>query len=95
MRETDFGYLLSTLMDRAGMSQADFAVAAHCKEPYVSRVRTGRLKPPRDGTIERWADILGASSAERYQMLESAALEITPDIIRRKFIRLATMAIAV
>jgi hypothetical protein len=91
---SDFGSFLTDLWLRAGMDQRDFAKAVRQREPYICRVRLGRLLPPGDGVVEQWADAVGASPAERQQLLDLAALAHTPERIRRKFLRLSVAAVA-
>lgn len=91
---SDFGAFLSDLWIRAGMDQRSFARAVHQREPYVCRVRLGRLLPPNDYVVDQWAAAVGASEEERQRLLDLAALAHTPERIRRKFLRLSLAAVA-
>ncbi|MFM8978929.1 MAG: helix-turn-helix domain-containing protein, partial [Planctomycetia bacterium] len=81
MAAAPFAEALCAARAAAGLSQADLARRAGLTPAYVSLLESGRRRPPRPPVVERLARALGNAPGP---LLELAALERTPDPIRRR-----------
>lgn len=77
----DFAKTLREARQKAGLSQAILGQRAGLTAPYISLLESGRRRPPSPHQVERLARALALDPAA---WLEQAALERTPQPIRRR-----------
>jgi transcriptional regulator with XRE-family HTH domain/SOS-response transcriptional repressor LexA len=77
----DFAKILREARQKAGLSQAALGERAGLTAPYISLLESGRRRPPSPHQVERLARALALDPAP---WLEQAALERTPQPIRRR-----------
>ena len=75
-----FGAYLATAIEKAGISQREFARRAKSRQQNVNEIVHGRRVPPL-AHLERWADLL-KEHVDRAQFLELARLEHCPPEIQ-------------
>ena len=87
--ETTFGAYMHSLWDKRRMTQSEFARRVRRDPGYIQYVRQGKRLPPDEATIWVWCDVLDLNEKESEMFLDLAALERTPERIRRKYTRVA------
>ncbi len=80
-----FGAFLYDCMLDAEMNQAEFAAAVGRHSGVVSRIRTGKLKPPLRA-MESWGDVLRLSGARRERFIELAELAHVPQRLAFRYL---------
>lgn len=76
----DFGERLRQLRDVRGLSMRQLAERSNVDVGVISRVKRGRYKPPKIGTIEKLARALELSDADEEELLRlSGRLESEPN----------------
>lgn len=80
-----FGDTLCDAIKAAGMTQLAFAQAVLSSSGNITDVIKGRRLPPLKH-LEKWADVLGLSGANRDEFISAGQLEHTPELIRNQII---------
>ena len=78
-----FGALLKAFRHQRRLALKPFGELVGCSHTFISRVETGRRKPPME-MIDRWADVLKLSQAQRTALRIEAGLAFVPDSIREE-----------
>lgn len=85
---SDFSRFVDGRMVELGLIQEHLAEKLGVAPAYVHLIRTGNKKPP-VSTINDWAKALDLHGAARERFLDLAALERTPERIRKLIRRLS------
>ena len=85
----EIGQIIRNKRLEKNFSVSEFAELIEVSHPYISNIENNKLKtPPSNETLMKIADVLSMSEEERSNLLELAALERTPDIIKQKLEKL-------
>ena len=88
----NIGFLIREKRLNKNLSMQDLSDMANITSAYISNIENNKLKsPPAVETIEKLADALNMSEAEKKELLHLAALERTPDLIRAELERLQSL----
>lgn len=78
-----FGNLLTALLEDRQWTVPQFAQKVSVHRSFIGFIVRGERRPPLDA-VEHWALILGLTGTRRDEFIFAAALEHTPDIVRKK-----------
>jgi transcriptional regulator with XRE-family HTH domain len=82
-----FPQMLRAAIERAGMSLREFDRRVSTGNSYILGVVTGNSPVPMD-KVDHWADELGIQGEAREEFKLAAALEHTPEAVRKELLRL-------